>query len=103
MFVYIVCHLRLLLLHEMVPIPILGTVDVPITVVSAFLSSFLIDCPRNMRVLTLFDGTRDSACAVKALGLSAAMRALELCTNENAAAPEQASRNKKIALFMLSL
>ena len=93
MFVCIVCHLRLLLLHEMVPIPIVGTVDVPITVVSVFLSSFLIDCPRNICVSTLFDGTRDGARADRTLGLAAAMRALELCKKENAETlVEQASR-----------
>ena len=103
MCVCIVCHLQLLLLHEMVPIPILGTVDVPIVVVSVVLSSFLIDCPRNMRVSTLFDGTRDGACADRTLGLAAAMRALELCKNENAETPEQVSRHRMVDLFMLRL
>ena len=100
---YCVCHLRLLLLHEMVPIPILGTVDVPIMVVSAFFSSFFIDCPRNMRVPTLFDRTMDGIGAGRTLGLSAAMRALELCKKENAETLEQANRYKKVDLFMLVL
>lgn len=97
------CHLRLSLLHEMVPIPMIGTVDVPMVVVSTFLSRFFVDLPRNMRIPTLFHGTTcDGHSFNWALVLSAAkVRALLLCTKENAEALEIISRYKKVDEVML--